>query len=162
MKSVVTQVSFCYGLNRRVKSPFNYHLCGYKDEIKFEFERMGSKFWHVNFDEKFFYENEEFFNKYKERIIYLTPDSPYVLEDIDNDSVFIIGGFVDKPVSKNRSLFKANSLNIKTGKLPLGEHLEDIRNTVLNINTVMEIIANFMETKNWKDSIEKVLPKRMI
>lgn len=161
MKSLVTQVAFCYGLNRRIKLPFNYHLCGFFGDLQFEFERMGSKFWHVNFYENYFYENEKLMEN-KDKFIYLSPDSPNNLEDFGDDAIFIVGGFVDKPVSKNRTLFKANELGIKTAKLPLEEYVEDIKNNVLNINTVVEILANFQQSKDWKSSIESVLPKRMI
>lgn len=161
MKSLVVQIAFCYGLNRRIKQPFNYHLCGYTNDLKFEFERMGSKYWHVNLHENYFYENENLM-KYKNDLIYLSPDSPNTLEDFADNAVFIVGGFVDKPVSKNRTLFKANELGIKTAKLPLENYVDDIKNNVLNINTVVEILANFQQTKNWKTSIESVLPKRMI
>jgi len=161
MKSLVTQVAICYGLNRRIKLPFNYHLYGYSGDLRFEFERMGSKFWHVNLHENYFYENENLM-KDRDMLIYLSPDSPNKLEDFDDDAIFIVGGFVDKPVSKNRTLFKANELGIKTAKLPLEEHIEDIKNTVLNVNTVLEILANFQQSKDWKTSIESVLPKRMI
>jgi len=161
MKSLVTQVAFCYGINKKIKIPFNFHLCGYTNELKYEFERMGSKYWHVNFHENFFYQNKELMEDIN-NIVYLTPDSPNNLENIKEDSIFIIGGFVDKPVSKNRTLFKANSMNIRTAKLPLEDYIQDIKNTVLNINTVVEILANFIETNDWKFSIESVLPKRMI
>lgn len=161
MKSLVTQLAFCYGINRRVSNPFNYFLCSYKDEVKFEFEKMGSKFWYVNLIENNFYENQQLMED-KDKFIYLSPDSPNLLENISEENVYIIGGFVDKPVSKNRTLFKANLLNIKTARLPLDEHVKDLKNNVLNVNTVVEIIAEYYETKDWKKSIEKALPKRMV
>ena len=160
-KSLVTQVAFCYGLNRRIKLPFNFHLCGFSGDLRSDFERMGSKFWHANFHENFFYNNENLMQN-KDKLIYLSPDSPNTLEDFADDAVFIVGGFVDKPVSKNRTLFKANDLGIKTAKLPLEEYVENIKKTVLNINTVVEILANFQQSKDWKSSIESALPKRMI
>lgn len=161
MKSLITQVAFCYGLNRRIKLPFNFHLYGYTGDLRLEFERMGSKFWQVNFHKNFFYENENLM-KSKNKIIYLSPDSPDNLEDFGDDAIFIVGGFVDKPISKNRTFFKANELGIKTAKLPLEEYVGDIRSNVLNVNTVVEILANFQQSKDWKSSIESVLPKRMI
>lgn len=161
MKSLVTQLAFCYGLNRKIKIPFNYYLCGYKGDLQFEAERMGSKYWHVNFLEESFYDNENLM-KSKNNFIYLSPDSSNVLDNVSEENIFIVGGFVDKPVSKDRTLFKANSLGIKTARLPLEQYIKDIKNNVLNVNTVVEILANYIETKDWKTAIETVLPKRMI
>jgi tRNA (guanine9-N1)-methyltransferase len=160
MKSLVLQLSYCYGLNRYLKNPFNLNLFSFNNSVKFETEKMGGKFWHVNFNEENFYENEEIISN-KDNLIYLSPDSPNILKDINQENIFIIGGFVDKPISKNRTLFKANSLGIKTAKLPIDDYMDDLRSSVLNVNTVVEILGNFIESKNWDFSIKKAIPKRM-
>jgi hypothetical protein len=48
IKSVAHQLAISYSLNKTAKNPFSYHLCGYKNLIKEELEKMGSKSWHVN------------------------------------------------------------------------------------------------------------------
>ena len=124
---------------------------------------MGSKNWHVKFNEEKFSEIDEIINLSKSKeIIYLSPDSPNILEEVNSDSIYVIGGFVDKPVSKYRSLDKATNLKIKTARLPLEEYLPDIMNPVLNINNVVEILSKFMESKNWDTAVNESIAKRMI
>ncbi len=160
MKSLVLQLGYCYGLNRYLKNPFNFNLFSFKNSVKLEAEKMGGKFWHVNLNEENFYENEEIISNIN-NLIYLSPDSPNILKEINLENVFIIGGFVDKPISKNRTLFKANSLGIKTAKLPIEDYVDDLRSCVLNLNTVVEILGNFIESNDWDFSIKKAIPKRM-
>lgn len=158
MKSLVLQLAYSYSLNKILKFPFNFSLFSYKNSVKFESEKMGAKFWHVNFFEENFYEIEEISKK---NLIYLSPDSPNVLKEVSKENIYLIGGFVDKPVSKNRTLYKANSLGIQTAKLPIEEYVDDIRSCVLNVNTVVEILGNFIENNDWELSIKKAIPKRM-
>ena len=160
MKSLVLQLGYSYGLNKHLKNPFNFHLYGYRDSVKYESEKMGSKFWYVNYHEEYFYE-DEILMKRKNDLIYLSPDSPNILEDVSKDNIFIIGGFVDKPIMKNQTFSKANSLEIKTAKIPVENYIKDLRCFVLNVNTVVEILGNFIESNDWDFSIKKALPKRM-
>merc|ERR1712032_1813940 len=51
MKSLVLQLAYSYSLNKTLKYPFNFNLFSYKDSVKFESEKMGGKYWHVNFFE---------------------------------------------------------------------------------------------------------------
>ena len=95
-------------------------------------------------------------------MIYLSPDSDNVLDNINQDEILIIGGYVDKPISKFKSLQKAEKYKIQTKRLPLKEYYENTVNNVLNINTVLEIISNYIAKKDWKISLEKAIPKRKI
>lgn len=120
---------------------------------------MGSTHWLVNRREPYFYKDEIFSNKV---LVYLSPDSENVLKEIKGDEIFIVGGYVDKPVDKFKSLKKADLYNLKTCKLPITEYINDATSTVLNINTVLEIISNFLESKDWGSSLRNALPKRKI
>ena len=161
IKSLASQLSYCYSLNKKLKTPFLYHFSNYKDEVKFEMESMGSKNWLAKFHEEKFYEIEEVMSSGRD-IVYLSPDSPEVLKEVDCNSIYVIGGFVDKPVSKYRSLNKAMGLNIKSARLPLDDFLKDLTNPVLNINNVVEILGKFMETGDWEVTLKELIPSRML
>lgn len=161
IKSLTSQVSYSYSLNKTLKTPFCFYLCNYVGEVKKEMEMMGSSNWSVKFYEEKFYQVEEIIKSERD-IIYLSPDSPNVLSEVNDKSIYIIGGFVDKPVSKFRSLDKANGLDIKTARLPLDDYLKDLVNPVLNINNVVEILASYIETQNWESTIQNLVPGRMI
>ena len=57
-------------------------------------------------------------------------------------------------------------IKIVTKKLPLLKYIKDVKNTVLNINTVVEILSGYMDMdekeKNWKIVFENTLPKRKL
>ena len=61
-----------------------------------------------------------------------------------------------------------NSCDIKivTKKLPLLKYIKDVKNTVLNINTVVEILSLYSDLdkdkKDWKTVFEQALPKRKL
>jgi len=65
--------------------------------------------------------------KNKSKVIYLSPDSDEVLEDVTVDDIIVIGGFVDKPVCKFKSLFKAKELDISCKRLPLQEYIKTVQ-----------------------------------
>jgi tRNA (guanine9-N1)-methyltransferase len=160
IKSLASQLGNCYNLNKKFKIPFRYYLSNYEGEIKQELEAMGSKNWHCHFSDKNFTDIPEITQSGKD-LIYLSPDSSNILTEVKSDTIYIIGGFVDKPVSKWRSLNKASNLNIKTARLPLDDYLKDLANPVLNVNTVVEILGSFLEDSNF-ERIKEIIPKRMM
>jgi len=160
VKSLATQLSYAYSLNKILKYPIQYYYCNYNGEIKDEMEAMGSQNWHARRFSQPLEEVDEIFKSGKE-IVYLSPDSENILTEINKNTIYIIGGFVDKPVKKNRSLYKAKELNIKTAKLPLENYIDDIVNQVLNVNTVVEIIGYFLESNDIGEAIRRAIPQRM-
>lgn len=69
-----------------------------------------------------------------EKIVYLSPDSENLIETIDEDKVYVIGGIVDDNQLKGLSLSKAKKFGIAHGKLPIKDHLASFNNQSLNIN----------------------------
>jgi tRNA (guanine9-N1)-methyltransferase len=162
IKSLARQLGNCYNLNKKFITPFKYFLSNYEGEIKQECEAMGSKNWHCYFSETNFSDIKEITQSQSgKNLIYLSPDSNDILTEVNSNTIYIIGGFVDKPVSKWRSLNKASNLNIKTARLPLDEYLKDLANPVLNVNTVVEILGSYLEDSNF-DRIKEIIPKRMM
>jgi tRNA (guanine9-N1)-methyltransferase len=131
---------------------------------------MGSKFWYCNFEKEQFYNIEKLIKLNKE-FIYLSPDSNEELNEVSTDKIYIIGGLVDKPVIKDKTILRISQINnldfikekgikIKSAKLPLFKYLNNIANPVLNLNTVVEILSNYMDIKDWKKAIELSIPQR--
>ena len=54
---------------------------------------------------------------------------------------------MDKSVQKKRTQSKAIVNNIKSVRLPIDMYLKGLKR-VLNINTVVEILSNYLETKD--------------
>ena len=54
-----------------------------------------------------------------ENIVYLTADSPNVIEELDQSKAYIIGGIVDRNRHINLTFNKAKEQGIQHGKLPI-------------------------------------------
>jgi tRNA (guanine9-N1)-methyltransferase len=160
LKSLTSQLAFCYSVNKKIDTPFAFHFCSYNGELRQYLEHMGSKNWSIYTYEASLPEIEEFDSKYK--LIYLTPDSENILTSVQKETMYIIGGLVDKPVSRNQSLYRARLYNIETARLPLDDYIKDGNQSVLNVNTVIELLAGFIKYNNWDTTISEVLPKRKL
>ena len=168
-KSLFLQISMCYGLNKTNKTKINYYLTNYKDSIKEGLERMGAKYWHCHQHSEPFFKISELTSLNKE-FVYLSPDSPNELTEVSDDKIYVIGGLVDKPIIKNRSLLRCSqieeeckgTIKITSARLPLGKYIENLRCPALNVNTVAEIISYKRDGDNWDKAIEKALPNRML
>ena len=170
IKSLIIQLGYCYSINKKNKNKISFYFTNYDGFIKEELEKMGSKFWYCNFEKEQFYNIEKLIKLNKE-FIYLTPDSNEELNEVSKDKIYIIGGLVDKPVIKDKTLLRISQINnldfikekgikIKSAKLPLFKYLNNIANPVLNLNTVVEILSNYMDIKDWKKAIELSIPQR--
>ena len=168
LKSLVFQIALSYGINKKNKNKIAFYLSNYSNEnnnIVSLFEKIGANSWEINYSEKNFYEIEELLNLNK-KFIYLSPESEYDLEEVNDNYIFVIGGLIDKTIIKNKSLERAINIenkkiiDIETRRLPLKKYIGNIFKTELNINTVVEILSNYLDSKDWKNSILKVLPLR--
>ena len=172
IKSLIIQLGYCYSINKKNKNKISFYFTNYDGFIKEELEKMGSKFWYCNFEKEQFYNIEKLIKLNKE-FIYLSPDSNEELNEVSTDKIYIIGGLVDKPVIKDKTLLRISQINnldfikekgikIKSAKLPLFKYLNNIANPILNLNTVVEILSNYMDMdiKDWKKAIELSIPQR--
>lgn len=101
----------------------------------------------------------------KSSLVYLSPDGDEFLYNFDISKSYIIGGIVDGNPIKGLSRNRAAELGIKSFKLPIEEFLSEENKSiklqpVLNLNHVVEILDNYLNTKDLKKSILKVIPNR--
>ena len=94
--------------------------------------------------------------------MYLTSDSDTILEHLEDDAVYIIGGIVDRNRLKGVAMQRATELGISTAKLPLDEYLKQMPSTrVLTCNHVFDILLKYRENgNNWSLALQQVLPSR--
>ena len=173
IKSLISQLSLCYSLNKYNKIKINYYFTNITQELIDKLNKNNADKWYVHYDKKPFYLIEELINLKKE-FIYLSPDAEEELENVSEDKIYIIGGLVDRQVIKNRSMirinniknenFKKDEIKISAKKLPLQKYIDNLSNPILNINTVVEILSLYMDMgkdkTNWKKILEHALPKR--
>ena len=70
----------------------------------------------------------------KSDLVYLTADSPNVLETLEDDNIYIIGALVDKNRYKGLCQKKADEQGIRTAQLPIREHMRLTTRRVLTVN----------------------------
>ncbi|XP_027853931.2 tRNA methyltransferase 10 homolog A [Aphis gossypii] len=150
------QILRCYGLNRRMDNPMQLYICSYEGKIRETMAKHnGSEFWDIKYLEDSF---DKVFQK--EEIVYLTSDSMNVLESLDDNKVYIIGGLVDHNSCKGASLKIANDLGVAHARLPIDENINMQTRKILTINHVFEIISKVVSGISWKEALISTLPKR--
>lgn len=171
-KSLTSQLALCYNLNKHNKKKINFYFTNMTQDIKNILNKNDAEKWMVHYYETPFYLIDDLI-KLKKEFVYLSPDAEEELEDVSEDKIYIVGGIVDRTVIQDLSMNRVkniqndNSYDIKivTKKLPLIKYIKDVKNTVLNINTVVEILSLYIDMgkeKDWKIVLEKALPKRKL
>ena len=93
-------------------------------------------------------------------VVYLSAESDVTLERLKPNSIYIIGGLVDKNRHKGICYKRAMDRGIKTAKLPIGEFLQMKSRKVLATNHVIEIMLKWLECGDWGKSFLEVIPAR--
>ena len=172
-KSLSSQLALCYNINKRNNKKINFYFTNMTQELMNILNKNDADKWKVHYNDEPFYLIDDLI-KLKKEFVYLSPDAEEELNDVSEDKIYIIGGIVDRTVIQNLSLNRIISLKnddnceikIVAKKLPLIKYIKDVKNTVLNINTVVEILSLYADMdedkKDWKTVFEKALPKRKL
>ena len=95
------------------------------------------------------------------RLVYLSPDAEDALEDVEEDTMYVIGGIVDLAARGVAwSLPKATTLGMRAARLPIRENLPSVTNQILNIDTVLKVLCEKYSGKDWDDALRAALPTR--
>ena len=162
------QLRRVYGANKSSDHPVKLSLVNL-DENKRLFNILCKK--NDGFENYILFRTEksltDHFNSIKEKLIYLTPDAPTPLEDLETDKVYVIGGLVDDSVQKDTTKSYAAHEKIATARLPIQEHCS--KNSkgnhsfkqILTINQVFEALLAFYSSKNWSSALGRTIPQRV-
>ncbi|XP_072010565.1 tRNA methyltransferase 10 homolog B isoform X2 [Engystomops pustulosus] len=158
LSRLAAQIRRLYGSNKKAAKPFWLYLTGFvqNSPLYDECVRMNDGF--VNYLVEF--TEDSFLDLFPlETIIYLTPDSENVLEDIDPTKIYIVGGLVDESVQKKVTYQKAKGNNLQTARLPIQEYMikkDNVKNyhsEILAINNVFDILCTYCETRSWPEAL---------
>ena len=95
------------------------------------------------------------------RLVYLSPDAEEALEDVEEDTAYVIGGIVDLAARGVAwSLPKATALGIRAARLPIRENLPSVTNQILNIDTALKVLCEKYSGKDWEEALRAALPTR--
>ncbi|XP_055970089.1 tRNA methyltransferase 10 homolog A isoform X2 [Sorex fumeus] len=158
IKKLHKQIQRCYAENRRASHPVQFYLTSHGGQLKKNMDE-NDKGW-VNW--KDIHINPEHYSEFikKEDLIYLTSDSPNVLQELDESKAYVIGGLVDHNHHKGLTYKQASDHGIDHAQLPLGNFVKMNSRKVLAINHVFEIILEYLKTRDWQEAFCAILPQR--
>ncbi|XP_059210570.1 RNA (guanine-9-)-methyltransferase domain-containing protein 2 [Centropristis striata] len=152
------QIQRCYAENRRALHPAQFYLTSLGGQLKQSMDEK-DKGW-VNWKDITL--KTEHYSEVvaKDELVYLTSDSPNVLEELDDKKAYVIGGLVDHNHHKGITFERAKELGISHAQLPLSSFVKMNSRKVLAVNHVFEIILAYLEKGSWKEAFFTVLPQR--
>ncbi|UJR07553.1 hypothetical protein I4U23_011841 [Adineta vaga] len=100
----------------------------------------------------------------KDRLVYLTPDSPNEMTHFDHNAVYIVGGIYDDENKEPLTYQKAVRQNIRHEKLPLDKYLtfHSSSSKALAFHEVYNILLTLKHTNNNWIKAFRYVPKRKI
>ncbi|XP_052815160.1 tRNA methyltransferase 10 homolog A-like isoform X2 [Mya arenaria] len=156
IKMLVKQIQFSYSANRRSDNPMQLHCCGVSGKTQERLQSLGDyRGWDVHFHTAPYRSMFE-----KPSLVYLSSESPNVLQTLEEDKVYVIGGLVDHNHHKGLCHRLAEEKGITHAQLPISDYIDMKTRKVLTINHVFEILLRYTETKDWQKAFYTVLPPR--
>ncbi|OXU32135.1 hypothetical protein TSAR_002976 [Trichomalopsis sarcophagae] len=153
---LIKQILRCYTLNRRAVAPLQFSLTSFEGK---SLDEMGKHNGYEHWDVKFY--SKSYLDIFpKDKIVYLTSESENIIEELNNDHVYVIGGLVDHNCQKGLCHRLAVEKGINHGRLPLDKFLQMKARKVLTVDHVFEIILRVTEGKTWQEAFLQVLPER--
>nr|CAI5856419.1 unnamed protein product [Callosobruchus analis] len=130
MAKTVKQILRVYTLNRRAKAPMQLHLTSYGGRSKKEMERHhGYEHWDLNFH------SQDYLDIFpKSKLVYLSSESDNVLNTLEEDKIYVIGGLVDHNAHKGICYEKAVKQGIAHAQLPISDYFWMKDRKILTIN----------------------------
>ncbi|PRP78224.1 RNA (guanine-9-)-methyltransferase domain-containing protein [Planoprotostelium fungivorum] len=158
IRSLSSQLVFCYASNKKLETPVHMAFTSFNGRLADQLKlHNGFSHWKIDM-------HPEHFSKVYplEKTVYLTAESDTVLQDIESDKHYVIGGIVDKNRHKTKGLTanKAKELGMNTARLPLEQYMDMSTRKVLTVNQVMEIICHYLSTKSWSKAMDVSIPMR--
>ncbi|ODV95034.1 hypothetical protein PACTADRAFT_25758, partial [Pachysolen tannophilus NRRL Y-2460] len=166
--SLSSQITRSYAANKRSKTPVDLIITSLDKRLKQRFDKDLShyKYWTQNVEiheeniEKYLQENID--DKQRENVIYLSADTDEILETLEPNFTYVVGGIVDKGRHKHLCANKAKELGLKMRRLPIDEYIKLSGRRVLATSHVVELLLKWFEFKDWKTAFEMVLPERKL
>ncbi|SBS83548.1 tRNA m(1)G methyltransferase, putative [Plasmodium ovale curtisi] len=160
VSSLAKQIFLSYHYMIKSEVPIQFHFTHLKNNDNF-FIQLQNKYslntWKVHIH------SNDYWDVFpKEKIVVLSPDATEELTELRDDEIYVISALVDRSVSKNLSFYQASLHDLVTKKLPLEKYIKKKKSNVLNVNTVVEILLNYIQNKDWMKVFEKCIPQKKV
>ena len=161
--SLTRQIQECYShLRREGQGKTQMFITSVNEDLENQCKNQGGSQWVVHFHREPIEETIILINKQCEqdhRTIIMSPDADTELsvEDLrDPTTIFVIGGIVDRSVSRNETSHKAIRLGLESRKLPVAS--EKFIHGVFNIDSVfLFLIRGFTTLPQGRDDLIDIL-----
>jgi ribosome biogenesis SPOUT family RNA methylase Rps3 len=162
--SLVVQIQESYSHLRKHAKFGRMCVCSVDDELQNKIRKQGGNEWVIRTS------NESLEKLNTENVIIMSPDAERELsvEDLKKpNNMFVIGGIVDRLVSRNETAHKAIKLGLESRRLPVNS--DQVKNKVFNIDSVFLFLLRCLEVISRGESLSrdgmveilaKVLPER--
>ncbi|XP_074648279.1 uncharacterized protein LOC141903840 [Tubulanus polymorphus] len=98
----------------------------------------------------------------RDKLVYLSPNAPAMLEDYNHDDVYIVGGLVDKIVCQPVTMAKAKREGIRMAKLPIDLYYRFVSGSKsLSLDQITRILLDMKDTGDWTTALRHI-PKRKV
>lgn len=158
LTSLARQIQLTYGIFKTSSVPFQLHITSMtpQNAAHPRLEKFGFSTWRVHFHDKPYW---EVFSS----AIVLSPDAEEEIDEVDPDATYIIGGLVDRTVSKFETLTQAREHAVaRCLRLPLRRFAKPGCASILNIDCVVQLLLRRHAGLSWTEAFEQCLPKRQL
>lgn len=160
MRSLTKQLSVCVGVNKLASKPVALTLTSWNAELASC--SQGADNWRVVKHDR---PALEVFKG--EQVVVLSPDAPDALTHLQQDTVYVIGGIVDRTVKKNITLKFAESSGVRVARLPVQEYAQELglgkgvpKRPVLNVSDVVVALIELNCSGDWLAALNAAIPHR--
>eukprot|EP00922_Rhytidocystis_sp_ex-Travisia-forbesii_P032586 GHVS01048408.1.p1 GENE.GHVS01048408.1~~GHVS01048408.1.p1 ORF type:complete len:368 (-),score=61.43 GHVS01048408.1:243-1346(-) len=157
LRSLAKQIFYSYHAMKSHRIPLQIHLTSFSKSspLYSRCTRYAFDTWKIHQSDRAYWEVFP-----SDQLIVLTPDAEEELEDIDKTKTYVIGGLVDRSVSKLDTWREAVAKGLQCRKLPFSRYIDEYTNAVLNVNTVVEVMVKYMASRDWKQALMAATPQR--
>ncbi|CAE7849129.1 TRMT10B [Symbiodinium microadriaticum] len=157
--SLAIQIRNAYGVIRKSEIPVALHLASLAPGgcIAEVIAKQNCDAWHIHRHAE---DVEDAFAP--SELVFLSPDADEPLDAVVPGKVYVIGGVVDKNIKRKITLGKAQEHDIPAYRLPVREIFPSCRNTVLNVDSVVQALCVFAAHRDWQVALRGCVPLRKL
>ena len=160
-KSLAHQIVRIYGHNRKAARPLDLHLSGLSSMEEYPDILPANGHWRSWADITLVQEPAE--DSWPGEVVWLTPDASKPLLELDPTAVYVIGGLIDRSVTAQATLRRAERHGVSARRLPLREFAARADgHPILSPLSVVQILAAVHSGAGWPDAIALGLPERYV
>jgi len=179
--SVSNQFRQFYGVNMKAPIPCHLYATSFGGRLRNQFKHKNPadpgglggddllSVWCMDFVEesmeRYFADDLE---SGQREFVYLTADSERELEQLEEDKIYVVGGFVDKNKYKGYTQRMAEEKGWNTARLPIMKYMTvdpkdgsaQKTRLVITINQVVAILVAFYNWNDWRRALQFAFPSR--